>query len=295
MPELALGTAQFGLNYGITNAIGQVSTSLVRDLLIKADNSGVVFVDTAQSYGNAIDVLGNALPLHNSFRIISKLPAQPVDQPFNDSSEAVWQRSLDTTLSTLKTPQLDTLLLHSSRDLKRPDSYRLLNWLLTVRERGQVRRIGVSIYQNEELDYLPLDHMQVVQLPCSLYDQRLIDNGTVKALRDLGIAIHARSLYLQGLLVTNPQHWPESISPALRKHHEKLHAWAQGNGWTLVQLALGWARRQAWMEAAVIGLTSVVELMELQQAWNGSDPWEVHHPQDWSWSCGRDLDPRHWL
>ena len=180
MPELALGTAQFGLNYGITNAIGQVSTSLVRDLLVKADNSGVVFIDTAQSYGNAIEVLGDALPLNNSFRIISKLPAQPVDQPFDDSSESVWQRTLDTTLSTLKTPQLDTLLLHSSRDLNRPDSYRLLNWLLTVQERGQVRRIGVSIYQHEELDYLPLDHMQLVQLPCSLYDQRLIDNGTVK-------------------------------------------------------------------------------------------------------------------
>ena len=67
-------------------------------------------------------------------------------------------------------------------DLSRPDSSRLLNWLLAVQKRGLVRRIGVSIYTDADLHHLPLDELQLVQLPCSLYDQRLIVNGTVQNL-----------------------------------------------------------------------------------------------------------------
>ena len=104
---------------------------------------------------------------------------------------------------------------------------------------------------------MPLNELQLVQLPCSLYDQRLLDDGTINTLRSYGIAVHARSLYLQGLLVTPELVWV--IAPALRHHHES-QSWLS-NGWSLVQLALTWARRQAWMEAAVVGVTSETELI----------------------------------
>ena len=295
MPDLALGTAQFGLNYGITNVGGQVTTADATLLLQDAEDVGVTFIDTAQAYGNAEFVLCDALPANHSFRIISKLPPQSVHNSFDSASEACWQQSLEATIARMHVRQLDALLLHSSNDLRRQDRDHLLHWLRMVQHRGLVRRIGVSIYSADELEHIPLENLQVVQLPCSLYDQRLIVDGTVDHLRNLGIAVHARSLYLQGLLVTPPQHWPPAVPPALHHHHQHLTEWAQRHGWSLVQLALGWARRQHWMEAAVVGVTSVPELHELSQAWRGPDPWQGHSPESWAWPSGSDLDPRQWV
>ena len=294
MPQLALGTAQFGLRYGITNAEGKVAPALACTLLKQASEAGVAFIDTAQAYGDAEQVLGDAMPSCHSFRVISKLPAQPADQPFDAATEVRWQRSLELTLERLQLSQIDGLLLHAAGDLARADGSRLLNWMRTVQQRGQVRRIGVSIYAASDLEGLPLDDLQLVQIPCSLYDQRLLVDGTVDTLRSQGIAVHARSLYLQGLLVTPPECWSEVIAPALRHHHEKLQGWAQRNGWSLVQLALTWARRQAWMEAAVVGVTSESELNQLCGAWRGPDPWQDQQPESWAWPFGSDLDPRQW-
>lgn len=294
MPQLALGTAQFGLDYGITNASGQVAPATARELLQQAQRVGVAFIDTAQAYGNAEQVLGEALPRPNPFRVISKLPAQAADQPFDAACEARWQQALEATLERLQLPQLEGLLLHAAGDLARPDGAHLLEWLRAVKQRGQVRRIGVSIYAAADLEHLPLADLQLVQLPCSLYDQRLIADGTVQTLRSRGIAVHARSLYLQGLLVTPPERWPEGAAPALRRHHEQLHGWAQSHGWSLVQLALAWARRQPWMEAAVLGVTTAAELDELCSAWRSPDPWQGKQPEAWAWPAGQDLDPRQW-
>ena len=75
-PQLCLGTAQFGLAYGITNSIGQVSEAAVGQLLDQAGAAGIRWLDTAQAYGNAEAVLGRQLPVAHGFRLISKLPAQ---------------------------------------------------------------------------------------------------------------------------------------------------------------------------------------------------------------------------
>jgi aryl-alcohol dehydrogenase-like predicted oxidoreductase len=288
-----LGTAQFGLRYGITNAAGQVDAATAALLLQQAQASGVRFLDTAQAYGTAEQVLGAALPGGHSFRLISKLPAQPPG-PFDLQRVAQWQQALQVSLQQLRVPQLDALLLHASADLARADGSRLLEWLLQVQEQGLVRRIGVSIYCASDLDLLPLEMLQLVQLPCSLYDQRLIENGTVERLHEQGIAIHARSLYLQGLLVTPAANWPATIAPALRRHHQQLQAWAQQQGRSLVELALCWARRQPWLEAAVLGITSPAELQALLQAWRAPDPWLDQEPRTWAWPVGEDLDPRRW-
>ena len=188
--KLALGTAQFGLDYGITNSCGQVSSASVGCLLTKAQEVGVAYIDTAQAYGNAEEVLGNALPSSHSFRVISKLPAQSTDALFDDSSEYRWQQSLELTLERMQLHYIDALLLHSAADLVRPDGFRLLHWLRDVKRLGLVGRIGVSIYDAADLEGLPLNDLQLVQMPCSLYDQRLVVDGTVDMLRSKGIAVH---------------------------------------------------------------------------------------------------------
>ena len=76
MPQICLGTAQFGMAYGITNNVGKVSEASLAPLLSHADKAGISFLDTAQAYGDSESVLGRQLPAHHGFKIISKLPGQ---------------------------------------------------------------------------------------------------------------------------------------------------------------------------------------------------------------------------
>lgn len=284
--SLCLGTVQFGLPYGITNQAGQVSEKEVRRILHLAAKSGIDFLDTAQSYGSAEYVVGNCWPPDVPRRLISKLST--------DSPSEVWEESFYTSLKRLKTNKLDSFLLHNSSDLLGPNSELLLNWLDGLRTRGLVDRIGVSIYEASDLEGLPLNRLQLVQLPLSIYDQRLIRDGTVERLKDLGIAVHARSVFLQGLLLQSPSLWPSHLSPTFRDHHARWLESLYQHGSSPLAASLGFVRDLKGIEAALVGVLSSQELDQILQAWNQTQFPVPESAMDPAWENAVDLDPRCW-
>jgi aryl-alcohol dehydrogenase-like predicted oxidoreductase len=293
-PQLCLGTAQFGLPYGITNAAGQVAEPEVQALLAEAAAAGLTLLDTAQAYGDAEAVLGRTLPPGHHFRLVSKLPAQ--SQPsFKSDDCLVWDQAFERSCVRLGAPCLDALLLHNSADLRKPGGEHLHEWLLSLRQRGVVRRLGVSIYASADLVGVPPDLLDLVQLPLSLYDQRLLVDGTIARLRAQGCAVHARSLYLQGLLLSPSSSWPAWVDPVAREHHARLEHLAADRGSSLLDCAIGFARDQADLEAVVLGLCSRLELQQLLQAWGRISPWQEGEWRTWALPDAGILDPRHWL
>ena len=291
-PQLCLGTAQFGLAYGITNAAGQVSESEVAQLL-QAATSCIRWLDTAQAYGNAESVLGRQLPVGHPFQLISKLPAQP-QQRFTAADQPIWEQAFHASCERLGLQRLDALLLHAPADLSKPGGEWLQEWLIGLRDRRLVQRLGVSIYGAADLDGVDPALLDLVQLPLSLYDQRLLKDGTLALLRARGTAVHARSLFLQGLLLTPAEHWPSWVGPEVRLHHQQLEALALERDCQLIELALGFALMQADLEAVVIGLCSCRELAELQQAWAAIPPWQEGEWQTWALHDSGIIDPRCW-
>lgn len=292
-PQLCLGTAQFGMTYGITNTNGQVSEAEVGRLLAQADGAGICWLDTAQAYGNAESVLGRQLPMSHSFRLISKLPAQ--SQPVLRAQDTeTWEQAFLQSCERLGVKSLDALLLHSPSDLRKPGAHHLEAWLLDLRQQGLVQRIGVSIYSAEDLVGVNPALLDLVQLPLSLFDQRLLQNGTLARLRASGTAIHARSLYMQGLLLTPAALWPFWVSSEVRTHQLALEALAEQRGCRLIELALGFARDQVDLEAVVLGVCSVDELTDLRNAWAVISPWQENEWQTWALNDPVILDPRLW-
>ena len=285
-PQLCLGTVQFGLPYGITNQSGKVPEVEVRRILDLAASSGISLLDTAQAYGTAEVVLGNCWPTDATRRLISKLPAGAPCQS--------WEESLITSLHRLQASKLDGFLLHQASDLLTPDGDELLDWLVGLRERGLVERIGVSIYEASELEGLPLEHLQIVQLPLSVYDQRLILDGTVDRLQELGIAVHARSVLLQGLLLRLPHQWPDHLSPAFRGHHARWLEHLHQVGLSPMAGALEFARACKGLEAVLVGVVSAQELAQVLQDWSPEKGSSQVASLDWSWEDVQDLDPRCW-
>lgn len=284
--RLCLGTVQFGLPYGITNQAGQVTESEVCRILELAAASGIDLLDTAQAYGTAETVLGCCWPTASPRSLISKLPA--------GAPRHSWEESLITSLQRLQAPKLNGFLLHRASDLLAEDGNALLDWLEGLRGRGLVERIGVSIYDASELEGLPLNRLQLVQLPLSVYDQRLIRDGTVGRLHDMGIAVHVRSVLLQGLLLQPPHQWPAHLSPAFREHHAQWLEHLHHQEMSPLASALGFIRSLEAIEAVLCGVVSSQELAQVLQSWNEVETFTQVKSIDWAWKNVVDLDPRRW-
>jgi len=293
IPQICLGTVQFGLPYGITNRAGQVAEAEVASILTQAAAAGIRLLDTAQAYGDAEQVLGRTLTQGHGFAVISKLPAQ-AQLKFTANDQSIWEAGFKRSCQRLGLSSLNALLLHSPTDLRKPGGEWLGQWLVSLRERGLVHRLGVSIYAAEDLEGIDPTLLDLVQLPLSLYDQRLLQDGTIERLHRQGCAIHARSVFLQGLMLKPSTAWPSWASAQACEHQKLLEDLAAERSCSLLDLALGFARDQGALEAVVIGLCNKRELGDLISAWGQPSPCGYDEWQTWLLNDDTIIDPRHW-
>lgn len=293
-PKISIGTAQFGLPYGITNTEGQVQQEQVKSLLLLAQQSKIDYLDTAQAYGNSEKILGNNLPASNSFHIVDKLEVQEKKQYFTEKDSSLWESLFQNSCEKLKTSKLGSFLLHSPNDLRKNGSHFLVDWLLSLKKRGLVDRLGISIYDSKDLIDVDSRILDLVQLPLSLYDQSLLLDGTIKKLNSSNIAIHARSIYLQGLLLTSASEWPKWIALDTIKHHENLIKLSIKKKCSLIDLALGFAQEQEALEAIVLGVCNVNQFEQLIKSYSSPSPWLKNEWQAWALNDKKIIDPRLW-
>jgi len=256
--KLALGTAQFGLPYGIANNAGKVSQSEVAKILTRARESGIDLLDTAIAYGDSETSLG-AVGV-DGFKVVTKLPAEI------DSDIDMWvAQHLNASLRRLGVDAVYGLLLHRSEQLLGPHGWTLANALLKLKAEGLVSKIGVSIYAPEELDAVTrICAIDMVQAPFNLFDQRLMTSGWLTRLHDAGIEVHVRSAFLQGLLLMPRHHVPEKFLPwsAL---FDRWHLWLADGHSTAVQACLAFVSHPM-IDRVVVGIDSLVQLNEILHA-----------------------------
>lgn len=286
--QLALGTAQFGLDYGITNARGRVAADEARRMLQCAWAGGLRLLDTAPAYGNSEEVLGDACS--QPWRIVTKtlpLRTSQLDAAALARVDCAFRGSL----AQLRASSVDTLLVHHADDLLVPGGEALYRWLRGEQEAGRAARIGASVYDGAQVRaLLERFRLDAVQLPASIADQRLLADGTVQRLQDAGVEIHVRSLYLQGLLLAPPA-FVAGRFPPQSAWAQRLHEEFRARGVGPVQACLSFFRSQPAFGVAVIGAASESEVRGLAEAWQASPP------MDWSaWAVDNPdfIDPRQW-
>jgi aryl-alcohol dehydrogenase-like predicted oxidoreductase len=265
MTALGLGTAQLGAAYGISNRGGRPSEAEAAAILERALERGIRAIDTAPAYGEAEALLGRLLPAGADVRIVTKTaPVAGTEASAADCDEA--QRSAERSLERLRRDRLDALLVHHGSELALPGGERLAEEVIDLRDAGIATRIGVSVYDREEIDVsrklLPLD---VVQFPLNVLDQRLLRDGTLAELREEGVELHARSAFLQGLLLMDPEQLPANLATGaeqLRRYHEARRR----AGLTPIEAALGFLRATGAVDVALVGTNSVGELDECAEA-----------------------------
>jgi aryl-alcohol dehydrogenase-like predicted oxidoreductase len=257
--KLALGTAQFGMDYGIANKNGRISNNQVKEILEKARNSGVDILDTAINYGESEKCLGQIGITH--FKVITKLPAVPE----NISNVETWiEEQLTKSLERLGLKSIHGLLLHRPEQLKFSVGKKIIKALEDLKIRGLVKKIGISVYEPKELETLIESFsIDIVQIPINIFDRRIISTGWLSTLKQKKIEIHARSVFLQGLLLMKYLELPEKFL-SQNKLWIKWHQWLnQHDDITPIKACLGFVSSLKDVDRIIVGVDNIEQFEEV--------------------------------
>ncbi len=293
-PQICLGTAQFGLDYGVTNTSGKLLQKTIAKILSEAQKENISMLDTASAYGDAEKTIGQIIGKKNKFKILSKFPSQKGRIFFEEKDISFWEEEFQKSLINLNTKKLDTFFVHDTNDLSKKGNIFLKDWLKSLKTRNLVKRLGVSIYDKDELNNLPYEFLEAVQLPLSIYNQKLLLDGTIVKLKNQGSSIFLRSLFLQGLLVSQVSNWPKWIKIKEKKHHDYFCKFAQSQGYELSELCLDFAKKSHQVEAIILGFTNNHELREVCNFWKNDERLIICDYEKWSLSNEAFIDPRNW-
>tara|TARA_A100001035_G_scaffold175900_1_gene139724 strand:- start:3890 stop:4777 length:888 start_codon:yes stop_codon:yes gene_type:complete len=293
MKNLCLGTAQLGLDYGITNKTGKINHNETELLLKRAVNENIKYFDTAFSYGDSEEKIGEMLK-DEDIEIITKFSTN-INRSFNLEDINLLNNLFELSLKRLKRNSINAYLLHNPNDFTKGNSKLLLNWLKSIKEKNLIKRIGVSIYNANDLKNIPLKEIDIIQMPLSIYDQRLLDNSIINKLLDNGIAIHIRSIFLQGLLLQDANKWPEMINQRFRDHHKNYQNIIKSNNLSLLEGTISFIKELKFPELILFGITNIKELNEVIKCWYNKE--NINNKIDYEkfkWFEPNDLDPRKW-
>lgn len=290
--KLGLGTAQFGLSYGISNRIGQTPKEEADRILDVASENGIDLVDTAFAYGESEAVLGEIASSKAGFRLVTKTLPIRKERLVSDDIDRI-KDAFFASLKKLRKENIYGLLVHDACDLLVPGGAALASLLGDLRRQGYVEKIGASIYDGAQIDRITaIVKPDIFQVPLNILDQRLLESGHLSKLKLMNIEVHARSIFLQGLLLMPTNDIPQSLQRA-RPLLEALHNDLAIHGLTSTQAAMMFVKRTKEVDHIIVGVNSAAQLEENIEAYQ-SDVQEWFDFSPFSCSDESVVNPSKW-
>lgn len=246
--KLILGTVQFGLNYGINNTQGKPAKENVFKILSYAYEKGIRYLDTAELYGDAHNLIGeyHSLNPDKKFDIITKFPHE-----FDGELDS----KINMYLNQLNVNNLSAILFHSF------DSYKLHKSQVKCKL-SRVEKVGVSIYTNEQMNEVIDDvNVDIIQLPFNLFDNINLRGELMKKAKAKNKIVHTRSAFLQGLFFMKKGN-PNKIAVQLKNELEFIANLSERNFTSVGSLALNYCLNQSDIDGVLIGVDSLEQLKE---------------------------------
>ncbi|MBL4759647.1 MAG: aldo/keto reductase [Mariprofundaceae bacterium] len=263
--KFGLGTVQFGLDYGISNAVGRPSLEEVSKILALANQAGFGTLDTAPTYGDSEHRIGACEVSKFKFNIVTKTPVFGGEALTKADGEAVYE-SLKTSLSLMGVSKVHGLLVHHANTFFLSGVEYLTDAFARLKDEGLISKVGVSVYDGVELDrVLDVFEPEIVQAPLNLIDQRLLSSGHLASLKKQGAEIHVRSLYLQGLLLMEPNTLPAFFDP-LRENLIRFRRDIEASGLSPLEACLLFANQLDAVDSLLLGVNGVDQLQDIIQA-----------------------------
>jgi len=266
--KLALGTAQFGLDYGISNKNGKISQQEINNIINFSQRNNINTLDTASGYGDSEKSIGNAKQVLTSpLEIITKISTK-------EHSPTYYEQQLTLSLTHLQSSSVYAVMLHNANDLLSSNAKQNYHNLISLKNKGLCKKIGVSVYHPKQLiTIINSFDIDIVQVPLNIFDQRFSSPSIKSILEEKQIELHARSLFLQGLLLMGEQHRPKSFSP-YSSAFEELSKYIFELEYSPLEACLSFAKNQDFVDKFVIGVSSLTEMQQVVAIFNKVIPYD---------------------
>ena len=168
-------------------------------------------------------------------------------------------------LTFLNKSSVNGLLIHNINEIEHKNFNTLFKELTELKRQGLVNKIGFSIYTPEQVDFLLKNFdFDLIQVPFNIFDNRLIQGGQLQALNNKGIEVHARSVFLQGVLL-DFNNLSNYFSP-WKKEFSIYQETVKDNGLSLLECALNFVLNIREIDKVLVGVNSERQLKEIIQA-----------------------------
>ncbi|MEP6616492.1 MAG: aldo/keto reductase [Ginsengibacter sp.] len=249
MQKLILGTVQLGIDYGINNINGKPAIEEAFQILNTAWVNNIHTLDTADAYGNAQDIIGKYHQRSgNRFTINSKFKGTtPVEV------------QLDKILDELQVDNLEVYFYHDFNDFISNET--LLTELNKLKAKGKASKIGLSVYENEQMEMaINNSAIDVIQLPFNLFDNTNERGNLLTRAKENGKTIQVRSVYLQGLFFKAPGTLSPKLLP-LNPYLVMINEMAKDFNLSVEELAMAYVIQQPLIDEIIIGVENSMQLL----------------------------------
>ncbi|WP_296597739.1 bifunctional regulator KidO [Phenylobacterium sp.] len=283
LSKLGLGTSQFGLDQP-PGPRGKPRDAEARDILSIAGRSGLAVLEVARGTTASDGLLRGALPQPNPFRM-TLTAVRP------DRGPEVVEAELRAQMLRLGVERVDAIVAPSATDLFSPLGPKLWDKLKELKDQGLCKRIGVPVYASDDpVGVARRFKPDLVQAPASLLDQRLLLDGSLATIAEMGIEVHLRSIFLNGVLFLPPDRAPSHLKAAAGRISRARRLIAEGKSDPL-QAALGFALTRPEASHVLVGVTSAAEMSAVVAAAMSPPPdldWDemaIDDPDALSWAA----------
>ena len=258
MNKFSLGTANFGKIYGKGVGNVKVPPNEIKKILRYLKINKLNFLDTALIYKNEKILKKENL---KNWKITTKLPK--IITKKNSNIKKIVTNYIESFLKKIKSKNFYGLLLHDTSDLFNSQSDTLYKILISLKKKKIIKKIGVSVYDPKELDILLKKYkIDIVQLPLNVLDRRFAKLGYLKKLKSLGIEIHARSIFLQGLLILKEEEMPLRFKK-WKKTWNEWNVWIKKNKVSKLEACISYVKSIPEVDKIVVGVNNVIQLREI--------------------------------
>ncbi|MEI7474100.1 MAG: aldo/keto reductase [bacterium] len=293
--KLGIGTTQFGLDYGITNKQGQTQVEEVSKIFKTAELNCIEVIDTAHLYGNSEAIIGSVLSKDNKFKIITKtITFNKEEITLEDVN--LFEKTFISSLEKLQTNSIYGLMLHRQQDLFSQNGDLLFKKLIELKNCNKVNKIGVSVYNSEEITQIINNFdIDIIQIPFNIFDQRLKNDETLKKLKSKNIEVHARSIFLQGVILMQSELVNKTFNDSqFDLHFSKFQAFLQDKNINAQDLAINFVKNIEEIDHFVLGLNNEEQLSSNINSYNQNIDIDLDELKIFHYNDINIIDPRKW-
>tara|TARA_B110000438_G_C15813468_1_gene650811 strand:- start:1947 stop:2816 length:870 start_codon:yes stop_codon:yes gene_type:complete len=256
--KIVIGSANFNQIYGIKKNF--IKEREIKKLFNFALKNKIKTIDTSPLYNKSERIIG--LLNNNRFKIISKIPKPPKNIKRENIKKWLKQKVV-ISLKNLKIKKFECLLLHDANSLLYKNGDEIYKGIRNMKINGLTRKIGVSIYDFNVLDKILKKYkFNLIQAPFNILDQRLIEKGRLKKLKKRKIEVHARSIFLQGILLLKHNQLPRKLIK-LSKKLILWENWMKKNKFSPLQVCLSFVLNQHKLDGIVVGCNNTDQLNQI--------------------------------